>query len=227
MDIFEPILLVLIGPLVLFPGKFPPWVVFGGLSLLIVPYIWRKIQRGSFSVSTPLNIPLTFLLFVLLPITLLVSPLLEEYTLPKTTSLVWSLAVFGGAINWRSNAEQKNNSRERLFWLTGAYTRSNPEIAIALYYQGLALDPSDVRRWQYLGHLLSKRDPQAALGAYLQSCYHGDPGANGCMGTGCMAEKLGDPRAAIQYYRLSRYRGALQRADELEQMLAEQGGELL
>lgn len=90
----------------------------------------------------------------------------------------------------------------------------------------LALFPGKFPPWVVFGGLLSKRDPQAALEAYLQSCYHGDSGANGCLGASRMAEKLGDPRAAIQYYRLSRYRGALQRADELEQMLAEQGGEL-
>jgi len=45
-------------------------------------------------------------------------------------------------------------------------------------------------------------DPQAALDAFLQSRYHGDPGANGCYGAGWVMEGLGDPQQAIEYYRL-------------------------
>lgn len=93
---------------------------------------------------------------------------------------------------------------------------------IQVYRQGLALDPFNGLRWRELGDLLAGRDAQAAIEAYLQSCYNGDPGANGCWRAGLTAERLGDIRAAIRYYRLSRWSGALERAAQLEQQLLEQ-----
>ncbi len=57
---------------------------------------------------------------------------------------------------------------------------------------------------------------QHALEAFLTCCNIDDAGSNGCYGAGRMAEKLGDPQKAIEYYRLSRWDGALKRADELE-----------
>jgi tetratricopeptide (TPR) repeat protein len=107
---------------------------------------------------------------------------------------------------------------EPKFMMASILSGNQPERAIQLYRQGLQDNPSDGVRWYQLGDLLAKGDPKAGLEAYLQSCYHGDPGAHGCYGAGLMAEKLGDIPSAIRYYRLSKWQDALQRAIQLEQM---------
>lgn len=110
-------------------------------------------------------------------------------------------------------------SAEAWFWLGDMI----PERKIEYYQRGLALDPTDGRRWLVLGSMLKRIDLQAALQAYLQACYNGDPGANGCLGAGSIAEQLGDPETAILYYRMSRWAPARQKGDELEQQLSRQG----
>ena len=105
------------------------------------------------------------------------------------------------------------------FVLASILSNSQPDRAIQLYRQGLQHKPHDGVRWRELGDLLSRTDPRAALEAYLESCYNGDPGSNGCYGAGRMMEKLGDPQQAIEYYRRSHWEGALNRADELEKQL--------
>lgn len=116
-------------------------------------------------------------------------------------------------------------SADGYFWLASLVAAANappiaPDEAIALYRLGLDFAPADGRRWLALGHLLRGRDDAAALDAFLQACLHGDPGANGCLGAGQLAEAQGDPSAAISYYRLSNWEGAIERADELERQLA-------
>lgn len=108
---------------------------------------------------------------------------------------------------------------EAHFILASALSKSQPDRAIDLYRQGLRYVPHDGVRWHELGALLSGTDPQAAVEAYLQSCYHGDPGNHGCYDAGLMMERLGDPQRAITYYRLSHWQGALDRARELEAQL--------
>lgn len=109
------------------------------------------------------------------------------------------------------------------FWLAEMIAPADPAAAVDLYRQGLALAPEDGRRWAYLAALLLEGgDLDGALEAYLQSCHNGDPGANGCLGAGKVAEQQGDPAAAIGYYRLSKFSGSLERADLLEQQLAGQ-----
>lgn len=76
------------------------------------------------------------------------------------------------------------------------------EIA-ALLQEGLALNPRDGLRWRELGDILRSVDSQAAIEAYLQSCFNGDPGSNGCWLAGHVAEDLGDIESAIRYYRFS------------------------
>ena len=105
------------------------------------------------------------------------------------------------------------------FWLAGL---TAPGEAIALYRQGLALDPGDGRRWLALGDLLLGRDDDAALEAYVQACLHGDPGANGCAHAAAIVAERGDLETAIYYYRLSNWSEARARADELERQLAGQ-----
>jgi hypothetical protein len=116
---------------------------------------------------------------------------------------------------------------ESWFWLAGTYLdwrggRPVPQDEaqraeiIDLYQTGLALAPHDGLRWRQLGDLLHPVDPEAAIEAYLQSCFNGDPGSNGCLRAGRTAEQLGDIESAIRYYRYSRWEGALNRAVELE-----------
>jgi tetratricopeptide (TPR) repeat protein len=103
--------------------------------------------------------------------------------------------------------------------LAAALSADAPAEAIDLYRTGLQLSPHDGHRWLALAELLEPGDPAAALEAYLQACRNGDPGANGCLRAGSLAEGDGDFSAAIEYYRLSKWSGALDRADELERQL--------
>jgi hypothetical protein len=107
------------------------------------------------------------------------------------------------------------------FWLASLAAPSAPEKAIPLYRQGLALAPDDGRRWIDLANLLVGRDDAAALEAFLQGCYNGDPGANGCARAASIVADQGDLETAIRYYRLSNWSEAHARAEELERRLAE------
>ena len=105
------------------------------------------------------------------------------------------------------------------FWLAAALSADAPAEAIELYRTGLRLSPHDGHRWLALAELLEPGEPAVALEAYLQACRNGDPGANGCLRAGSLAEGEGNFAAAIEYYRLSKWSGALDRADELERQL--------
>lgn len=105
------------------------------------------------------------------------------------------------------------------FWLAPAVAAGDPEAAIGYYHRGLEIAPHDGRHWLALADLLAQRDEAAALDAYLQACLNGDPGANGCLRAGSLAEARGDLTAAVEYYRLSNWEGALARARELELQL--------
>jgi len=102
------------------------------------------------------------------------------------------------------------------FWLGDL----KPQQKLDFYIQGLGLEPRDGRRWNKLGVMLRRNgDLTAALQAYLKSCRNGDPGHNGCWNAGKTAEELGDIQSAIVYYRLSRWKPALERLRELETQL--------
>ena len=96
----------------------------------------------------------------------------------------------------------------------------DPQAALAAYSRVVQLQPSNGLAWCRLG-LVNEKTGQTlpAVDAYLGCCRNGNSGANGCYGAGRMMEKLGDPRKAIEYYRLSSYVDSLQRADELEKQL--------
>jgi tetratricopeptide (TPR) repeat protein len=96
-----------------------------------------------------------------------------------------------------------------------------PEEAIVLYRQALQKRPGDGVRWRELGDLLVDNDPQAAIDAYLQSCYNGDPNSHGCYRAGRTAEQIGELETAIRYYRLSKWSRAQEQADALEAQLEE------
>ncbi|RMH15869.1 MAG: hypothetical protein D6696_19540 [Acidobacteria bacterium] len=105
-------------------------------------------------------------------------------------------------------------------WLARSYGRDPPpeerRAAIASYRHAVALAPRDGRAWYELGKLLAAGDLHAALRAFLAACEHGDPGANACVAAAETALALGDRRAAIRYYRLSRWPEAHRRAARLQ-----------
>ena len=105
------------------------------------------------------------------------------------------------------------------FWLAPLVAAATPDEAAALYRRGLRLTPGDGVGWLALADLLRATDPTAAEEAYLQACLHGDPGANGCLRAGTLAEARGDTATAIEYYRLSNWDGAQEKAAELERLL--------
>ncbi len=115
--------------------------------------------------------------------------------------------------------ERPDNSQS-WFWLAWIDAKDNPVESIRYYREGLRLEPRDGRRWKELGDLLAGGDPRGAMDAYLQACYNGDPGYNGCWRAGQVAEGQGSIQLAVQYYRLSKWAKALERADELERQLA-------
>ena len=99
-------------------------------------------------------------------------------------------------------------------------SQDNPVESARLYSQGLKIDPSNGSIWCRLGQLQDAGgDIAAAEVSFFQCCLHGDPGKNGCYGAGVAAEKQGNLEKAINYYRFSRWEGALQRANELEASL--------
>lgn len=129
-------------------------------------------------------------------------------------------AVTGDDISWAERSVRlAPQDAEGWFWLARLRADSDPDGAIALYRQGFARNPVDALRWRELGDLLAGRDPGGAILAYLNSCYYGDPGSNGCYRAGKTAERLGDWGRAAQYYRLSRNEEVRRLAVEMEKRL--------
>ena len=114
----------------------------------------------------------------------------------------------GAAFSWFWLAEVKGRYHDMGF---RGVSKDNWEEIAALLRRGLALAPHDGLRWRLLGDVLRPYAPQQAIDAYLNSCFNGDPGYNGCYRAGLMAEELGDYRSAIRYYCYSRWAGARER----------------
>lgn len=106
------------------------------------------------------------------------------------------------------------------FWLAAMMVEKSPDVAIDAYRSGLALDPENGWRWLDLARLLEARDDPGAVDAFLQVCLNGDPGANGCVHAGSIAEAQGDLETALRYYRLSNWSEARERAAAVEQRLS-------
>lgn len=87
--------------------------------------------------------------------------------------------------------------------------------AIGSFRHGLALDPRDALAWMQLADLLAPRHRRAALDAYREACWRGDPGANACWRGGRLAEELGDLRTAILFYDQSHWSVARRRGEDL------------
>ena len=102
------------------------------------------------------------------------------------------------------------------FWLANAQEATNSPAALDSYLKVVGLDPTDGLAWCRLGFGYEGLDQvEPARDAFLKCCQNEDPGSNGCFGAGRMEEKLGNPRQAILDYRLSRWDGALKKANAL------------
>jgi tetratricopeptide (TPR) repeat protein len=117
---------------------------------------------------------------------------------------------------------QHPETAEGWFWLADIYydNKNNPIEMIQIYTHALELDSSNGLAWCNLGRVYEARnEPVLAENAFLQCCFHGDPGSHGCLGAGRLAEKRGELELAIKYYRFSKYQGARDRADQLEKQI--------
>jgi len=111
------------------------------------------------------------------------------------------------------------NNLDALYWLGSSLEYVDPKQAIISYNRIVQIDPRQGLAWCQLGNLYTNQAINLSLDAFLQCCSNEDPGGNGCVNAGRLMEKLGDPRKAIQYYRLSTWQVALDRADELAKQL--------
>lgn len=116
--------------------------------------------------------------------------------------------------------QSNNKNAEGHFWLSRALEQSDPDRSLTLLRSGLALAPDAGREWLRLGEALTadggKGTMEDALTAYGNACRHGDPGANGCVRAGGLAEQLGRSTEALHYYRLSNWEVGQKRARELD-----------
>jgi O-antigen ligase len=112
-----------------------------------------------------------------------------------------------------------SNNAEACFWLSEIVESTDPDRSISLLRTGLSLEPGEGREWLRLGDLLTKNGNQAALEdalhAYGSACRNGDPGANGCVRAGGIAEQLGRASEAFYYYQKSNWEVGRKRAREL------------
>lgn len=119
----------------------------------------------------------------------------------------------------QTTLQQPGNIELRFLWAR-LTSQVSPSEGIRLYEEDLRLYPDDGYHWREFGDVLVKNNqPGSAIEAYLQSCYQGDPGSNGCYRAGLTAEGMGDITDAIRYYRLSKWSVSLERADQLEKQL--------
>jgi len=106
------------------------------------------------------------------------------------------------------------------FWLGETERTTAPQAALEVYSRVLQLEPTNGLAWCRLGEYYEKaKQLQTAVDAYLSCCQNGDPSSAGCLGAGRMMVKLGNPRQAIVYYRLSKSDNVQKLADKLESQL--------
>jgi len=105
-------------------------------------------------------------------------------------------------------------------WLGDATALINYLDARQAYLRSVALAPENGLVWCTMGwNYEQTNEIENAFRAFLNCCLNGDPGLNGCSGAGRMMEILGNTQQAIEYYQLSRWEGALKRANELKTQL--------
>jgi tetratricopeptide (TPR) repeat protein len=107
------------------------------------------------------------------------------------------------------------------FWLAEANRPTDTTVALKAYLKLISLQPHHGLAWCRIGRIYESQEKfEEATNAYLECCKYDDPGSNGCYGAGRMMEILGSPLRAIEYYRLSHWDGAIERADELKNLTA-------
>lgn len=135
---------------------------------------------------------------------------------PEYVSLVQAVAPQDAELA-QVAAEKHPENAKAWYWLGEASAPLDYLVARRAYLKTVELDAYQGWAWCRLGrNYESTEEYEEAKAAFLNCCYNGDPGSNGCYGAGRMMEKLGNIPQAIEYYRLSRWEGALARADELE-----------
>ena len=143
LPFLEPLLLAGMAPLALFPERFPRPAVVVALGLLFVPSLLRQAVFGRFSVPSPVDLLLGFMLLVSLPLSLWASPFFWTLTWPKLACLLWSVAVFYAVINWQVPGALAHHQGHRGFlpsrlaWLTWAYLAMGVAFSIMALF-GLA-----------------------------------------------------------------------------------------
>jgi tetratricopeptide (TPR) repeat protein len=87
------------------------------------------------------------------------------------------------------------------YWLAPLYVKIDNSKRVALFYQGLELDPTNGALWCLVGdnQIILKNIPEAAS-AYANCCLNRDPNDEGCLKAGNSYLKLGDMNKAIEYY---------------------------
>ncbi len=109
------------------------------------------------------------------------------------------------------------------YWLINASDPTLQNIPEDAVQKILSINPNDGLAWRYMGLILTREgDITSAIDAYINSCYNGDPGSNGCLNAGRLLEQEGHYEEAIYYYRLSRHDFIRANADRLEAELSSQ-----
>ena len=109
--VVELLLLLIAAPVLYFPDRFPTWAPVAGFVVLAAGWLYRRYRLGVWHNATPADLPLLFLFVVMLPIALWAAPapLREQYSIPRTYILLWSLCLFAVIVSHcsrsRSNAE--------------------------------------------------------------------------------------------------------------------------
>lgn len=115
----QPFLLLLTAPFLLFAQNFAREWVFAAACCLVVPLVLQRISLGRWTRPTPLHLPIVVLLFVFLPWAVWATPLWTEATLPKLTSLLWAVAIWGWVVDWGWDGQTGNDlyAVYQLSWL--------------------------------------------------------------------------------------------------------------
>lgn len=126
----------------------------------------------------------------------------------------------------RLAVEAQPQCPESYFYLARALLAAEEDDfrAIGSFRHGLALDPRDALAWIQLADLLAAAGKRrAALDAYREACWRGDPGANACWRGGRMAEELGELKSALELYDQSHWSVARRRGEDLRRRFRASG----
>ena len=97
--------------------------------------------------------------------------------------------------------EQEPHSPVAAFWLARLTAQQDREAALALYQEGLRLDPLASERWVELGMLYRQAGRlEEALAAFRHGCELRDTGGNGCWQAGLLAQEMGRLDLAEEFY---------------------------